>query len=319
MACVPVMAEEVEEPEVVHNGIISRQEFYICPGAEISFNGGVQVITTDTVIYDTIHVATPEEDSIYVYVVNLYPSYTVTEHRELHQGETFEWHDQWIDKEGTYTDVHVSRQGCDSSYYMIVTAVQPYCIVRDTEAVEFASFPVTYRDSLLEHPGKYDFKYYSPEGCDSILTVIANLRAAEYVERVLNICAGGEITFNGKTYSEAGTYYEPYNSDTILKIIVNVNPVQVLISNAVFDGEHPFQWTYKINGVQQKEEITEPGTYERYFTNPKTGCYDAVRLNLGVISVRTIPFCGTTEYKGKTYTESAVVYDTVYAKSYEGD
>lgn len=301
-------------------GIIDRQEFFICPGSEISFDGGVHIITTDTVFYDTIHITDPDADSIYMYVVNMYPSYTTTEYRLLHQGESFEWHDQTISKEGTYSDVNITNEhGCDSSYYLIVTEIKPYCVVRDTELVEFVSFPVVYRDSLLPSSGMYDFHYYSSNGCDSIFTVIANLRAPKYVDQVLNICAGGEITFNGKTYSEAGTYYEPYNSDTIFKIIVNVNPVQVQITNAVFDGEHPYQWKYFTNGVEQKEMVSEPGTHERYYTNISTGCYDVVRLNLGLISTRTITFCGQTEYKGKTYTQSAIVYDTVYAASYEGD
>ena len=249
------------------NGIIERQEFYICPGAEISFDGGVHVITADTVIYDTINVADPDADSVYVYSVKLYPSYTVVETRTLLKGETFEWHEQTIDREGTYSDVNVSRQGCDSSYYLIVSEA----------------------------------------------------RAPEYIEKTLTICSGGSVTYNGKTYSEAGTFYEPYNTDTIYKITVNVRPVQVMIMNAVFDGEHDYKWTYMINGNRETEYLSEPGTYERYFTNPETDCYDAVRLNLGLMSTRTISFCGETVYKGKTYTESAIVYDTLYSENYEGD
>ena len=51
------------------NGIIETQLYSICPGDELELNIGEQkrVFTRDTIVYDTIAVTSPTQDSIYVY------------------------------------------------------------------------------------------------------------------------------------------------------------------------------------------------------------------------------------------------------------
>ena len=67
------------------NGIIEVKNYKICPEdqLELSLNKRTLKVTSDTTIYDTLQVADPTADSIYVYVVNVYPSFLDIQERRM--------------------------------------------------------------------------------------------------------------------------------------------------------------------------------------------------------------------------------------------
>ena len=343
------------------NGIIQTRTYTICPGDELSFNGGRQVINTDTVVYDTISVSDPTKDSIYVYIINLYPAYSLTESRELEAGGSFLWHGQTITRPGQYKDVHKSQYGCDSTYHLTVTEVRPeyafYSVTdtticqgesllwngtiytssdtvykkkenaadgrdsiyilylniqplyRATESVEFNNFPASYRNIEIPAPGKYDFRYTDRNGCDSIITVMVN-RQTIISEEYKTICYGDSYTWRGNNYSEAGQYQQTVKNsvgthDSIYyRLILTVRQIPITrITQTICQGN---SYTFG------DQTYTQPGTYTHTFLS--NGCDSVVELSLNVLPVDTIIQMhemsegDTYTWNGQEYTQAGVYY-----------
>ena len=117
-------------------------------------------------------------------------------------------------------------------------------------------------------------------------------------------------------FNQPGTYeFETPNAETgcseIWRLILTLDENSYLFQEAltICEGDD-FTW----QGLSGLSSITGTNTYRvEYETHAgKDSIYE---LTLTVVpverTVRTITFCGETEWKGKTYTSSAVVYDTI--------
>ena len=213
-------------PSNAANGIIERKEYNVCPGDEITLTKRTVTVTQDTTLYDTIQVASPTMDSIYMYVVNLYPAFSLVESREIEPGTSFEWHGLTITKAGTYERVYKTVHQCDS----------------------------TYRITVTEHTSKIE------------------------KEVTFSLCEDETVQFNGKTYSEAGFYYDEYTEDSIYKIHIIKHPSIVYLTKSTFDGINPYHW---LIGKAQRDSLVEAaGVLEYTERNTETGCNDLYRLIL---------------------------------------
>ena len=310
------------------NGIKETRNYTICPGDTMKLSTRDVVVTAPTILYDTLIVATIEEDSIIAYVVNLYPRFEKDEYRRLQKGESYEWQGLTITDPGVYVSIHhtVEGDGCDSIYRLHVT--QPI---------------------------------------DSALT--------------FTLCEGQSITFNGRTYSNAGVYEDILSGDTVYTITIVKNPSREYVQYGVLDRTHPYYWQYMLNGEAKTDTLWDPGRYVYTTPNPETGCNDTWilvltrdetqfhsietvticeneefdwrghkglnRLGVGqtihyydryrtvadqdsiyeliltvnpvLRSVRTIPFCGSIEWNGKTYTESETLVDSLTSVQFNCD
>ena len=309
------------------DGIIETRNYTICPGDTMKLSTRDVVVTAPTILYDTIIVASPDEDSIYAYVVNLFPRFEKDEYRRLQEGESYEWQGQTITDPGLYVSIHHTvGEGCDSIYRLHVTQL-----------------------------------------IDSTLT--------------FTLCEGESITFNGRTYSNAGVYEDILSGDTIFTIKIVKNPSREFVQHGTLDRTHPYYWQYMLDGETKTDTLLEPGRYVYTTQNPETGCndrwvlvltkdetqfhsietiticeneefdwrghkglnrlgvgqtihyYDRYRtvadqdsiyeliltVNPVLRTVRTIPFCGSIEWRGKTYTESETIIDTLPSKQFNCD
>ena len=151
------------------------------------------VVYKPTTLYDTLLVASPTEDSIIAYVVNLYPHFEKDEYKRLQKGATYDWQDTTIADPGVYVRIYHSQEGCDSIYRLHVT--QPI---------------------------------------DSAIT--------------FTLCDDESITFNGRTYSNAGTYTDILSGDTVYTITIIKHPSREYVQYGVLDRTHPYYWQYTLNG-----------------------------------------------------------------------
>ena len=70
--------------------------------------------------------ADPAQDSVYQYIVNVYPPFLNLQERTLERGTSFDWRELTIDKAGTYERVYKTTEGqCDSIYRLIVREPLP--------------------------------------------------------------------------------------------------------------------------------------------------------------------------------------------------
>ena len=98
------------------NGIIETRHYSLCSGDTISIDTRRTPVSRDTILYDTIRVTAPDMDSIYVYVVNVYPMMIHTAERLLEAGQEIAWCDTVLRTGGTYERIYHSIHGCDSVY-----------------------------------------------------------------------------------------------------------------------------------------------------------------------------------------------------------
>ena len=321
--CAVLLASAVANADA-ENGIIDTRHYSLCPGDKVTIGTRQISVSNDTIMYDTIRVLSTDEDSIYRYVVNIYPPFEKKEDRLLEAGKEIQWCDTVIRNGGTYQRIYQSIHGCDSIYRLHVT-------------VE--------------------------------------------IDKTFTICDDESVQFNGQTYTNAGTYYNTYTTDTVYKIVITKYPTPLHIQNGILNSGHPYYWQYSIDGEQKTDTISQPGVYEYTTHNETTGCNDIWRLILirdeskyhflenvticeseefswrgrnhlnrqgigqtthyfdryqtagGQDSIyelaltvrpverttRTIPFCGSVEWKGQTITESKTFIDTLTSTRYSCD
>ena len=311
---------------LAENGIKETRNYTICPGDTMRLSTRSVVVYKPTTLYDTLLVASPTEDSIIAYVVNLYPHFEKDEYKRLQKGATYDWQDTTIADPGVYVRIYHSQEGCDSIYRLHVT--QPI---------------------------------------DSAIT--------------FTLCDDESITFNGRTYSNAGVYEDILSGDTVYTITIIKHPSREYLQYGVLDRTHPYYWQYTLDGELKTDTIYEPGRYIYTSQNPETGCNDRWilvltkdetsfhsietvticesetfnwrnhmglnRLGVGqtihyydryrtaadqdsiyeliltvkpvLRSTRTIPFCGSIEWNGKTYTESQTIVDSLTSVQFSCD
>ena len=312
---------------LAENGIRETLYYTICPGETIRLESErVVVITKSTILYDTMHVTNPNEDSITAYVVTLYPSFEKDEYKRLQKGESYTWQDTTISDPGVYERIYHSQHECDSIYRLHVT-----------------------------------------QQIDSAIT--------------FTLCDDESVSFNGRTYSNAGVYTDILSGDTVYTITIVKHPSREFVQYGVLDRTHPYYWQYTLDGEQKTDTIYEPGRYVYTSQNPETGCndrwililtkdettfhsietiticesedfnwrnhqglnklgvgqtihyYDSYRTEADQDSIyeliltvkptlrstRTIPFCGSIEWNGKMYTESTTIVDSLKSVQFSCD
>ena len=298
------------------NGIIKQQDYKICPGdtLQIELNKRSLQVTRDTIIYDTIRVTDPSTDSIYVHVVNVYPSFLDLQERILERGNAFQWEGLTITKAGTYEKVYKSElSGCDSIYRVIVRervetrVVDTLCI---GSSLSFGGQTLTqggiYRDTL--HFSDYD----------SI--VILSLHAVKPDTTIVNrrIPEGTSTTWNGTDYSEAGVYDRVFPNrfgcDSLSRLVLTTYHVDTIDTIVFLCPSETITWHGMTYGETGKYEF--PSTREN-------GDRVYYRLDLRMKEITHVDtlfrICDGEQvvFDGQTYSKAGEYYhpytcDTIY-------
>ena len=297
------------------NGIIDIRHFNLCPGDTISFDGINQVFK-DTIIRDTIKVASPNEDSIHVYVVNFGFSYHFSETRELEAGQSFVWRNLTINKPGTYERTYKSRTGCDSTYTLTVTERFPstaFYIVKDTTICEDDAPYVWEGTAYYTSDTDYRIKHNAANGRDSIyalhLTVVPRFEKNEMIEVDESAFP---FYYRGMRFDFPGTqnitYISSLGCDSIYHVTVNQRNIVDEKYASICEGEY-YDW--------QGWRFTEGATYTVQ-EKSKDGLRDSIThiLHLTVRNIQvtytnaTICNGGYYSLAGKRYTTTGIHRDT---------
>ena len=299
------------------NGIIQTRYYKICPGDFITVSTRQEKISNDTIIRDTISVTDPSKDSIYVYVINLYPRYEKDEEHVLLEGKSFEWCDTTLTSGGQYLRTFKSHEGCDSIFriHIIIEKTLSFTIC-DDEIVTYNGINYseagTYTDNtnkdttlkitIIKHPTQlYQqtavldainpyYWHYKDNGKDTVDTI----RTAGMYEH---------ITMNPQT-----------GCNDIWRLFISKDETTYHFTEekTICESED-FSWRGKEH--LNKNNI---GQKVHYFDRLKTkdgrdSIYELVlKVNPILRTQQTIPFCGSIYWNGKTYKDkSEIIIDTL--------
>ena len=222
---------------------------------------------------------------------------------------------------GVYDTVLTNQYQCDSIVRLALYT--DYVDTIDTTAT-ICPGEVLYWHGLTGRDTK-TYERIETQGATKILYRLhLTVLEAHEIPINLNVCAGETVSFNGKTYSEAGTYFDRYSCDTTYRITVVKHPTQVHVTNATWDGQGAYTWIYTHDGQEETESINAAGTYNRYWDNAQ-GCKETYRLILTLDNttyhfVETMTVCEGDAYswRGKdNLSRQAVGQTTSYYDRYK--
>jgi hypothetical protein len=167
------------------------------------------------------------------------------------QGQTFSFGTQAINTTGSYSEVFINSDGCDSTVNLTLTVLPNFTISQSFTLCAGDSIQVG--SSFYNQPGNYSTTLTSQFGCDSTInTEIIILSPIETTESQ-TICEGGEFIYNGDTLLLPGNYSYNFAAqngcDSIHTIQLNVIPAIIPIiteSNGVLSTTstgQSYQWT----------------------------------------------------------------------------
>jgi uncharacterized protein (TIGR02145 family) len=117
---------------------------------------------------------------------------------------SYEWNGTTYTESGSYqfTLPNANANGCDSIANLFLTINQPL-----TESVEItACDSYQWNDSTYYASGDYEQTFIAVNGCDSVVTLHLTINNSTTSEVSAQMCSGVPYTYEGETFTEAGTY-----------------------------------------------------------------------------------------------------------------
>ncbi len=221
----------------------------------------------------------------------------------------------------TYTVVN--SMGCDSATVLNLTILP---VLTGTVTLNKCSddFPFMWNGITINAGGNAVATYQSltPAGCDSVTTLNVNVIQPVFTTQNLTICVNQlPYNWNGIQVSAGGnavanyTTNNMYGCDSTVTLNLVVTPIKQasqLLTKC--SDDLPFVW----NGITIPAGATTTDTIAQYMTQTASGCDSLTSLNLVVIPVNPLVVtvdtsaCGSIIFNGVTYTQSTVVYDTLF-------
>lgn len=314
------------------NGILETITYKICPGDTLSITvvdpNREVVVQKDTFWQDTIRVADPTQDSIYRFVVNVYPRFEKTETKRIPLGDSILWQGKYYSNAGKYIRTYTSIHGCDSIYRLNLETyrtdtVDTLFTLCDDESLTFLgktfvnagtylekySDDTLYNITIVKHPGQLHLQ-----------TGVLDRTHPYYWQYMLD----GEAKTD--TISQPGVYeYTSLNTttgcnDTWRLVLTKDETSYHFIETVTVCENEEFDW-HGLTGLNK----TGIGQTLHYFDRHRTAAdqdsiYELVlTVNPVPRRTQTITFCSSIEWGGKTYTKSQTIIDTLHSVRYNCD
>ncbi len=270
----------------------------ICQG-DVYEEGASDYMTTGS--YQDVYTSVQGCDSIVTTELTVNPVYASTNQVAICDGETHIEGTSFYTTTGTYTDVYLTANGCDS---IIITVLEVFSVATQTNTITICDGE-TYIEGISAYvdQGVYTDLYSTVNGCDSIVTTILTVAPVYSVTNSPSICEGGVYEEGTNTYTEPGTFIDVYSSingcdSTVTTILSVASQFEVTNTVNICEGESYTEGTTVYN---------TSGTYEN--TYPSTiGCDSVVTTILAVSEdfefTNTVSIC-----EGETYIEGTSIYD----------
>ena len=270
----------------------------ICSGSSYTFNG-TNYTTAGTYTAHLTNAAGGDSTATLILTVNSSSASTTT--ASICSGSIYTFNGTAYDVAGTYTAHLTNAVGCDSVATLVLTVKATSTSTTSASIKQGGSY--TFNGTAYTASGTYTAHLTNAIGCDSIATLILSVLDSSNSTVKASICSGSSYTFNGTTYTTAGTYTahltNAVGGDSTATLILTVNSASASTTTAsICSGS-----TYYFNGLV----YDSAGTYTAHLINA-VGCDSVATLILTVIS----PSTSTTTASicsGTSYTFNGTAYD----------
>ena len=278
----------------------------ICTGGSVTFDGKV---LTASGTYSSTFTSSGGCDSTVSFVLEVVDAIHTTLEYAICAGDSVEINGTYYYNAGEFTDTLISFGGCDSILHIAIgqaTAKFETIDITICEGTGYTFGGIEYTESI-----SISDTFPSSSGCDSIVHLNLVVQPVFEEDIEVTICTGASYSHDGKSYSEAGSYFMTYQTssgcDSIVNLIIMVND-QIINE---FTVQNCLGGTYDFNGLI----ITEAGTYEETFTSVN-GCDSIVILHyelddvIETFETSTICLGDSVIINGIYYFRDTIVSDT---------
>ena len=246
----------------------------LCAGNSISFGG--QTLTQSGIYRDTVHFS--RYDSVTILTLNVFKPDTTVANVRIPEGASWDWNGNTYTAAGVYDSLSTNRFGCDSLSRLVLTMYHVDTI--DTAVIICPSTTYTWHGMTYGETGTYEFPGTRSNGDRVYYRLDLTVKEVVRIDTTFTLCDNESLSFQGKTYVNAGEYYNQYTCDSLYVITIVKYPSHLYLQTGTLDRTHPYLWQYVQDGETKTDTIYEPGTYEYTSQNPETGCNDIYRLSL---------------------------------------
>ena len=215
---------------------------------------------------------------------------------------------------GTYTYHTTNAVGCDSAASLVLT-IKATSTSSTNLSICPSALPYSWNGLTFNAAGTQTAHLTNAVGCDSAATLVLTVKATSTSTTNASICSGTSYTFNGASYSTAGTYtYHTTNAvgcDSAAVLVLTVKATSTSSSNlSICPSALPYTW----NSLT----FNAAGTQTAHLTNA-VGCDSAATLVLTVkansTSTTSVTACSSYTWNSSTYiTSGTYTYSTINAK-----
>ncbi len=226
----------------------------------------------------------------------------------------YNWNGKTYTAAGIYSDTLTSASGCDSVNILVLT-VSPILTSTTNTTICSNQLPYNWNGKTYNIAGTYNDTLSSSTGCDSIATLVLTVNPIITSTANVAICSNQlPFTWNGKTYSIAGTYNDTLinvaGCDSIATLVLTVDSIVTSITNTtICSNQLPYSWNGKV--------YAESGSYKDTLISV-SGCDSIATLVLTVspiiISTTTITICPNQLpyiWNGYSYNIGGIYIDTL--------
>ncbi|UAY50815.1 sugar-binding protein [Ferruginibacter albus] len=217
----------------------------------------------------------------------------------------YSWNGNAYSAPGSYNVTLTNAAGCDSIATLNLSTKQTSAS-STTISVCPNQLPVSWNGNAYSSAGSYPVTLTNAAGCDSIATLILQVKAVTTSNITTSICPSQlPYTWNGNSYSTAGTYAVTLTNaagcDSIITLNLIVNSATASVtSQTICPNQLPYTWNGKT--------YSSGGTYSVTLTNAN-GCDSVATLVLKtlaapVVQATSVYGCNSLTYEGVTYTQS---------------
>ena len=301
------------EPTVEYDTICADMLPYTWAG-----RGTYSIAGTDTTLLSEYTLLCGETITDIMHV-HVWPIAKSEEEMTTCSNEPVIWNGSQYNTTGDYTWTGSTIHGCDSTATLHLTVLDAF--IHD-EYVEVAEGPYEWRGRLLTEDGVYADSLKKENGCDSIYSIRFHINIAERISEDQAECGSYTWSQTGETYTESGAktdtvWNAEHTNYTIYTLNLTIWPQYDYVAEtdtvSILSGES-YEWydsSYTISGDYTHMVTTEHGC---------DSLLASLHLIVGdpIINDEYVEACENEgyEFKGKTYTETTILYDSL--KTAEG-